>query len=71
MTINLRNLVINRCLILILNRLVEEGGVLTDCSIRTQEPEEILDFNFSSADVLNKIIMKVLENNSKQCRLLR
>ena len=38
---------------------LEEGGVLTDCSIQTQEPDETLDFDFSSADVLNKIIMKV------------
>ena len=40
-------------------RRLEEGGVLTDCSIQTQEPDETLDFDFSSADVLNKIIMKV------------
>ena len=32
---------------------------MTDCSIQTQEPDETLDFDFSSADVLNKIIMKV------------
>jgi len=41
-----------------MNRL-EEGGVLTDCSILTEEPDETLDFDFSSANVLNKIIMKV------------
>ena len=40
---------------------LEEGGVLTDCSIQTQEPDETLDFDFSSAEVLNKIIMKVRE----------
>ena len=33
--------------------------MLTDCSIQTQEPDETLDFDFSSAEVLNKIIMKV------------
>ena len=38
---------------------LEEGGVLTDCSLKTQEPDEILDFNFNSANVVNKIIMKV------------
>ena len=38
---------------------LEEGGVLTDCSIQTQEPDETLEFDFSSAEVLNKIIMKV------------
>ena len=38
--------------------LAEDDGVITDCSITTQEPEELVDFNFSSADVVNKIIMK-------------
>ncbi|EDO32797.1 predicted protein [Nematostella vectensis] len=38
--------------------MLEEGGVLTDCSIQTQEPDETLDFDFSSSNVLNKIIMK-------------
>ncbi|KXJ27827.1 cell cycle checkpoint protein RAD1 [Exaiptasia diaphana] len=38
--------------------MLEEGGVLTDCSIQTEEPDETLDFDFSSANVLNKIIMK-------------
>lgn len=37
---------------------LEEGGVITDCSIRTLEAEEILDFNFSAANVLNKIILR-------------
>ncbi|XP_062501190.1 cell cycle checkpoint protein RAD1-like [Corticium candelabrum] len=38
--------------------LLEENGVLTDCSIRTQEPEETLDFDFCSANVVNKAILK-------------
>ncbi|KAJ9576900.1 hypothetical protein L9F63_006518, partial [Diploptera punctata] len=38
--------------------LLEEGGVITDCSIRTLEPEDILDFNFQAANVLNKIIFR-------------
>ncbi|XP_057295148.1 cell cycle checkpoint protein RAD1-like [Hydractinia symbiolongicarpus] len=38
--------------------LAEDGGVLTDCCINTQEPEEMADFNFSSTDVINKIIMQ-------------
>lgn len=38
--------------------ILEEGGVLTDCSIQTEEPDEALDFNFTSANVVNKIIMK-------------
>ncbi|CAH1801624.1 unnamed protein product [Owenia fusiformis] len=41
-----------------LTLMLEESGVLTDCSIKTLEPDETLDFNFSSANVVNKIIMK-------------
>ncbi|KDR12148.1 cell cycle checkpoint protein RAD1 [Zootermopsis nevadensis] len=41
-----------------LRMLLEEGGVITDCSIKTSESEEILDFNFSAANVLNKIILR-------------
>ena len=36
---------------------LEEAGVLTDCSIQTQEADETLDFDFCSANVVNKIIM--------------
>lgn len=38
---------------------LEELGVVTDCSIKTLEPDETLDFNFCSANVVNKLIMKV------------
>ncbi|XP_071447685.1 cell cycle checkpoint protein RAD1 [Hetaerina americana] len=38
--------------------LLEEGGVITDCSIKTQEPNEIIDFGFTPSDVLNKIILR-------------
>lgn len=38
--------------------ILEEDGVLTDCSIKTLEPDEVLDFNFCSTNVVNKIIMK-------------
>lgn len=38
--------------------LAEDDGVLTDCCINTHEPEELADFNFSSSNVTNKIIMK-------------
>ncbi|XP_059171940.1 cell cycle checkpoint protein RAD1-like [Physella acuta] len=38
--------------------MLEEDGVLTDCSIKTLEPDEVLDFDFCSANVVNKIIMK-------------
>ncbi|XP_077137904.1 cell cycle checkpoint protein RAD1 [Ranitomeya variabilis] len=37
---------------------LEEGGVVTVCKILTQEPEETLDFDFCSTDVLNKIILQ-------------
>jgi len=40
--------------------LAEEGGILTDCSITTMDAEDVVDFNFSSNDVVNKIIMKSL-----------
>lgn len=40
--------------------LAEDDGVVTDCSINTVEPEELANFSFSSADVVNKIIMKSL-----------
>lgn len=34
---------------------LEEGGVVTVCKINTQEPEEPIDFEFSSSDVTNKV----------------
>ncbi|KAM4809217.1 cell cycle checkpoint protein RAD1 [Rhinophrynus dorsalis] len=37
---------------------LEEGGVVTVCKIQTQEPEETLDFDFCSTNVLNKIILQ-------------
>lgn len=36
---------------------LEESGVLTDCSIQTQDADEILDFEFCGANVVNKVIM--------------
>lgn len=38
--------------------MLEEDGVLTDCSIKTLEPDDVLDFDFCSSNVVNKIIMK-------------
>ncbi|KAL5017623.1 hypothetical protein ScPMuIL_007212 [Solemya velum] len=38
--------------------ILEEDGVLTDCNIKTLEADEVLDFNFCSSNVVNKIIMK-------------
>ena len=37
---------------------LEEGGVVTVCKITTQEPEETLDFDFRSTNVMNKIILQ-------------
>lgn len=37
---------------------LEESGVLTDCSIQTRDADETLDFDFTSANVVNKIIMR-------------
>ena len=37
---------------------LEESGVLTDCSIQTMDADETLDFDFTSANVVNKIIMR-------------
>ncbi|OCU02610.1 RAD1 checkpoint DNA exonuclease L homeolog isoform X2 [Xenopus laevis] len=37
---------------------LEESGVVTVCKINTQEPEETLDFDFCSTNVLNKIILQ-------------
>lgn len=38
--------------------LLEEGGVVTVCKINTQEPDELLDFDFCSTKVVNKIILQ-------------
>ncbi|XP_058851645.1 cell cycle checkpoint protein RAD1-like isoform X2 [Acipenser ruthenus] len=37
---------------------LEEGGVVTVCKINTQEPEETLDFDFCSTNVINKVILQ-------------
>ncbi|XP_069757999.1 cell cycle checkpoint protein RAD1 isoform X1 [Narcine bancroftii] len=37
---------------------LEESGVVTVCKIQTQEPEETLDFDFCSINVVNKIILQ-------------
>ena len=36
---------------------LEEDGAVTDCSIKTNEPDEILDFEFASSNVINKVIV--------------
>jgi len=42
---------------------LEDSGVVTDCSLKTLEPEDTLDFNFNSSNVVNKVIIKVGETN--------
>ncbi|KAL7831822.1 hypothetical protein AOLI_G00293700 [Acnodon oligacanthus] len=37
---------------------LEEGGVVTVCKINTQEPEELIDFDFCSTNVTNKVILQ-------------
>ena len=38
--------------------MLEEQGVVSDCKIRTREPESCLDFNFPTANIVSKVIMK-------------
>lgn len=38
--------------------LIEEEGIITDCSLKTQEPDELLDFNLAQDNVLNKVLLK-------------
>lgn len=33
--------------------------MITDCSVQTEEPDEALDFDFKTSNVVNKIIMQV------------
>lgn len=37
----------------------EEEGVFIDCIIKIFELDEVLDFNFCSLNVINKVIMKL------------
>uniref|UniRef100_A0A915JU12 Cell cycle checkpoint protein RAD1 n=1 Tax=Romanomermis culicivorax TaxID=13658 RepID=A0A915JU12_ROMCU len=38
--------------------LLEESGIVTDCSIKTSEPTDMIDFEFSPANVVSKVIMR-------------
>ena len=40
------------------NRL-EDNGIITECSIRTMETDSLVNFEFDTDKVINKIIMKV------------
>lgn len=37
--------------------LIEEDGILTDCSLKTLEPDDLIDFNIEPSNVLNKVIL--------------
>lgn len=37
--------------------LLEVDGIVTDCSLKTQDAEELLDFNMDDQSVLNNIVM--------------
>ena len=38
--------------------LIEEEGIITECSLKTQEPDELLNFNLEEENVLNKIVLQ-------------
>lgn len=37
---------------------MEEDGIITDCSLKTQEPEQLIDFYLERENVLNKIVLE-------------
>ncbi|KAJ8679080.1 hypothetical protein QAD02_014867 [Eretmocerus hayati] len=37
--------------------LIEEDGVIVDCSLKTQEPDEILDFDLGAESSITKVVM--------------
>ncbi|RZF46464.1 hypothetical protein LSTR_LSTR012539 [Laodelphax striatellus] len=41
-----------------LKLLIEEGGIITDCSLKTKDAIEILEFDFPVENELNKIIFR-------------
>jgi hypothetical protein len=51
------------CFIFLLKLLVpdrlEDNGIITECSIRTMETDSLVNFEFDTDKVINKIIMKV------------
>ena len=38
--------------------LIEEDGIITDCSLKTQQPDELVDFHLDPEDVLNKVVLQ-------------
>ncbi|XP_047365843.1 cell cycle checkpoint protein RAD1-like isoform X1 [Vespa velutina] len=41
-----------------LSILIEENGIITDCSLKTHNPEELLDFHLEPENVLNKVVLQ-------------
>lgn len=38
--------------------LIEEDGIITDCSLKTQDPDGLLDFHMEADLVLNRVVLK-------------
>jgi len=38
--------------------IIEEDGVITDCSLTTLEVDTLLDFHLESENVVNKVVLK-------------
>ncbi|XP_033321467.1 cell cycle checkpoint protein RAD1 isoform X2 [Megalopta genalis] len=38
--------------------LIEEDGIITDCSLKTQDPDELLNFHLEPENVLNKVVLQ-------------
>lgn len=62
-----------------LSVLIEENGVITDCSLKTQNPDELLDFHLEPENVFNKVVLQTellkdilseLDNTSEFIELL-
>ncbi|XP_014604783.1 PREDICTED: cell cycle checkpoint protein RAD1-like [Polistes canadensis] len=41
-----------------LSILIEENGVITDCSLKTQNPESLLDFHLEEENVYSRVVLK-------------
>lgn len=38
--------------------LIEEDGIIVDCSLKTQTPDELLDFQMEAESVVNKVLLR-------------
>ncbi|XP_018299916.1 cell cycle checkpoint protein RAD1 [Mycetomoellerius zeteki] len=41
-----------------LSIIIEEDGIITDCSLKTLEVEELLDFHIETEDIVNKVVLQ-------------